>query len=112
MLSSSRPWLSGKKTMLVPHDTTLVDHAATKRQHVEDSRSRICVTQRVWIRYKESDDEETSVVNSTIGSATADSVLSIGLQDSSTDCVRTVRAGNTFDVTSTGRDPSATRGRR
>ena len=56
-----------KKRAFVPHDTTLVDDAATKRQHVEDSGSRICVTQRVWIRYKESEDEETSVVNSTLG---------------------------------------------
>ena len=93
--------------------TALVDDATTKCQHVEDSGSRLCVVQwstslkfwknrRVWIRYKERDDEETSVVNWTHGSTTADSVLSIGLQDWSTDCVCSVRAGKTFDVTSAG----------
>ena len=70
--------------------TALVDDATTKRQHVD------CVVQwstslnfwqnrRVWIRYKESDNEETSVVNWTLESALADSVLSIGRQDRSTD---------------------------
>ena len=111
VLSSARQCLPGNSQKRSSLITALVDDATTERQHYEESGSRLCVVQwstslkfslnrGVWIRNKERDDEETSVVICTLGSTTADSMLSIDLQDWSTDCVCSVCTGKTFDVTS------------